>query len=224
MITAERHAIIAAAFPFLQRADDAMASEFRRTAVPARLPEGRQVFTDGDVAEALPLVVEGVIRVYMVGRTGRELTLYRFGAGQTCILSANAILARRPLPAAAVVEQAVDAVLVPAVALRKWVHGHGLWRDFVFDLLARRLVDVLSVVDEVVSRRMDARVASLLLERARQQNPIVITHQEIAAELGTSREVVSRIVEGIAGTGLVRAARGRIEVLDLTSLESFATA
>jgi len=110
--------------------------------------------------------------------------------------------------------------MVPAEAFRDWVRRYDLWRGFVFDLLSARLTSVMALVDEVAFRRVDKRVASLLLDRSQVQNPIHITHQEIAAELGSSREVISRILEGFAGEGLIRSARGVLEILDFESLQA----
>jgi CRP/FNR family transcriptional regulator len=86
----------------------------------------------------------------------------------------------------------------------------------------QRLIRVLNLVDDVVFRRMDARIAALLLDRSGTQNPVRITHQEIAAELGTSREVISRILEDLAGAGTLDSARGKIEILDRRPLEVLA--
>jgi CRP/FNR family transcriptional regulator len=127
-----------------------------------------------------------------------------------------------PVPAAASVEERVEAVTIAAGVLRDWVHRHEFWRQFVFELISQRLLKVLNIVDDVVFSRMDARIASLLLARSHAQNPLRITHQEIAAELGTSREVISRILEDLAGAGMIRSTRGRIEILDAGSLEVLA--
>ncbi len=224
MLTRERCASLARSFPFLAEADATIAGELRGAATWVRMPAGKPLFLEGERANALPLLTAGQVRIYKTGRTGREITLYRFGPGEACLLSANAILNGQPLPAAAIVEQRAEAVLVPAAALRDWVHRHELWRRFVFELMSHRLTDVLGIVDTVVFRRMDARVATLLIERSGRQNPLRITHQEIAAELGTSREVVSRILESLAGAGLLKVARGRIEILAQGPLAAFAAA
>jgi len=92
-------------------------------------------------------------------------------------------------------------------------------REFVFDLLSQRLSTVMAVIDEVAFKRMDRRVASLLLGRSKLQNPLRVTHQEIASELGSSREVVSRLLEDLAGEGVVRLGRGIVETLDFEALE-----
>ena len=166
MITREQFDTVAGQFDFLQRADAPAIKEFQQAVTYARLPAGKRLFSEGDSAQSLALVVSGTVRVFKTGRTGREITLYRIGAGETCILSVNAILTQQPVPAAATVEERVEAVTIAAGVLRDWVHRHELWRRFVFELMSHRLTDVLGIVDTVVFRRMDARVATLLLERS----------------------------------------------------------
>jgi CRP/FNR family transcriptional regulator len=212
---------IARALPILRRADPDLKREFLQTAFLARIPQGKDVFGEGDPIGAIALLVSGVVRVYKIGETGREITLYRFGNGESCILTANAILSRQSFPAVATVERDAEAVMIPADTFRDWVRRNDLWRDFVFDLLSQRLSSVMALVDEVAFRRMDGRVAAFLAQRGRRENPIPITHQEIAAELGTSREVVSRILEDFVGRGLTRMTRGAVEVLDFQALEAF---
>jgi len=209
---------LAQSLTLLQHADAALLREFQQAATFARIPAGRDVFLEGDRVDGIALLLSGVVRVYKIGETGREITLYRFGTGQSCILTANAILSSNNFPAIATVEQEAEAVIVPADVFRDWVKRHDLWREFVFDLLSQRLATVMEIVDEVAFRRMDARLAAFLLARCRVQNPIRITHQQIAAELGSSREVISRLLEDLAARGLVRSGRGEVEVLDAEGL------
>ena len=110
--------------------------------------------------------------------------------------------------------------MIPSDTFRDWVRRYDLWREFVFDLLSQRLSTVMAIVEEVAFQRMDRRVASLILKKAKIQNPMKITHQEIAAELGSSREVISRLVEDFVSDGSIRSGRGLIEALDFESLES----
>jgi CRP/FNR family transcriptional regulator len=220
MIDPNREERIFQALPFLQGADADLLREFRRSAFTARIPAGKDVFVEGDAVQAIALLISGRVRVYKVGETGREITLYRFGLGESCILTANAILSRQSFPAIATVEQDAEAVMVPAEMFREWVGRYDAWRRFVFDLLSARLSSVLAIVDEVAFRRMDTRVAELLLQKARPGGSLHITHQEIAAELGSSREVISRILEDFASAGLIRSGRGQVEVLDRKALET----
>jgi CRP/FNR family transcriptional regulator len=220
MLNTEQFYRITFAMPFLQRADAALIKDLQQHAQYAKIPAGHDVFVDGDRVDGIALLLSGVVRVYKIGETGREITLYRFGLGESCILSANAIMSQKSFPAIATVEEDAEAVMIPADVFREWVNKYELWREFVFDLLSERLSTVMTVVDEVVFKRMDRRVASLLLNQVKVQNPMRVTHQEIAAELGSSREVISRILEDFSKEGLIESGRGTIEVLDFEGLES----
>jgi CRP/FNR family transcriptional regulator len=218
MIDEAHYQRIAHSLPFLQSAESQLSRDFRQRSFYTRIPVGRDVFLEGDDANAIALLISGVVRVYKIGASGREITLYRFGYGESCILTANAILSRNTFPAIATVEEQAEAIMVPADTFREWVSRYDAWRDFVFDLLAQRLASVLAIVDEVVFQRVDTRLAAFLLERCRRENPVRITHQDIAYELGSSREVVSRILEDFANRGLLVLGRGRIDVIDPGSL------
>ena len=220
MIDNEQYKRIFLSMPVLQNADPQLIRDFQMSAYLAKIPVGHDVFLEGDRVEAIALLISGVVRVYKIGETGREITLYRFGNGQSCILTANAILSQKTFPAVATIEEDAEAVMIPAETFRTWVGKYDLWREFVFDLLSQRLSKVMSIVDEVVFRRMDARVASLLLTRSLVHNPMRVTHQEIASELGSSREVISRLLEDLSARGFVRVGRGEIEILDSDGLRS----
>ena len=218
MITPQQFERLVHALPILSHADPALLRDFQQAASFMRIPAGHDVFIEGDHVDAIALLISGVVRVYKIGETGREITLYRFGNGESCILTANAILSQQNFPAVATVEKAADAVMIPADTFRDWVRRYDLWRAFVFELLSQRLASVMAIVEEVAFRRMDARLAAFLAERTRTASLIHITHQEIAAELGSSREVISRILEDFSAQGLLRSTRGTIEVLDPQAL------
>jgi CRP/FNR family transcriptional regulator len=220
MLSLEQFNQLAHVLPILERAEPSLVREFMQKAFYARIPVGHDVFVEGDRADAIALLISGVVRVYKIGETGREITLYRFGNGESCILTANAILSQKDFPAIATVEMEARAVMVPAETFRDWVARYDLWREFVFDLLSERLSSVMEVVEEVAFHRMDDRVAAFLLERSGQTDPIRITHQEIAAELGSSREVISRILEDFSASGYIEVSRGTIRLVDPVSLQS----
>ena len=213
---------ISLAIPPLRDAAAPVIQEFQKTAWLARIPAGRDVFVEGDRVEAIALLVSGVVRVYKIGETGRQITLYRFGDGQSCILTANAILSRKTFPAVATVEHEAEAAMVPADAFRGWVGKYEPWRDFVFELLSFRLASVMELVDEVAFRRMDARLSAYLLEHAGAKGLLAATHQQIASELGSSREVISRLLEDLVERGMVRSGRGEIQILDREALRGLA--
>jgi CRP/FNR family transcriptional regulator len=220
MISPEQYRRIQNAIPILQRADPNLVREFQQVAFFAPIPIGRDVFIEGDYPEAIAILISGMVRVYKIGQTGREITLYRFGQGESCILTANAILSQQTFPAIATVEEEIEAVMIPASYLRDWVKRYDLWREFIFDLLSNRLSTVMAVIDEVLFQRMDQRVAAWLVEKMALQNPVSVTHQEIAADLGSSREVISRILEDFKQAGLLETGRGVVHVLDEDGLNS----
>jgi CRP/FNR family transcriptional regulator, anaerobic regulatory protein len=219
MINPQQYERIVRALPILEDADPGLLREFQEIAFFTRIPVGRDVFIEGDHVDAIAMLISGVVRVYKIGETGREITLYRFGNGESCILTANAILSQKNFPAVATVEKEAEAVMIPADIFRDWVRRYDLWREFVFELLSQRLSSVMALIEEVAFRRMDIRIASLLMERGRSSDFIYLTHQEIAAELGSSREVISRILEDFSAQGMVEVSRGKIKILDRDSLQ-----
>lgn len=192
-----------------------LGQEFARQVTLASIPAGRDLMAEGDRAEAVPLVISGQIRVFRIGESGREITLYRLGRSECCVLSADSILGHRLFPACAQVEEEAEVAFIPASVFDSWLARSPAWRQFVFGAMSRRLMSLIDTLDGVAFRRMDGRVASLLLERSRQESPRVrTTHQEIADELGSSREVVSRILEDFQARGQLRLSRGIVEILE----------
>ncbi|MFN2207623.1 MAG: Crp/Fnr family transcriptional regulator, partial [Candidatus Promineifilaceae bacterium] len=143
MITKEEFERISEALPVLQDAGPQMVREFLANAYYARLPTNHDVFAEGDHADAIALLLSGQVRVYKIGENGREITLYRFGTGESCVLTANAILSRQSFPALATVESDAEAIMIPAEVFRDWIDRFDPWRSFFFDLLAQRLATML---------------------------------------------------------------------------------
>ena len=214
---------ISRVLPFLLSAAPQIKKDFIEIAYYAKIPSGREIFAEGDEVNGIALLMSGVVRVYKLSQTGREITLYRFGEGESCIITANAILHQQDFPAIAVVEQDAEAVIIPAETFIDWVRRYDPWRDFVFTLVSQRLSRVMEIIEEVAFQRMDRRIASFLLERSKLENPISITHQEIANEIGSSREVVSRLLEDFAEQGFIYLSRGEIKVINFEGLKSFLT-
>jgi CRP/FNR family transcriptional regulator len=184
-----------------------------------RLPGGQTICSEGTECQHLALVVDGSARVFKIGETGREITLYRVNPGECCILTASCILSRRAFPAFAVSESPVEAVLLPARQVVEWMTAHEPWRDYVWDMLAGRLADVITLVEEIAFRRVDERLADYLLESAGEDPVLLTTHQKIATDLGTSREVVSRILKDFEARGVLELGRGTLRLLDPSALQ-----
>ena len=185
-----------------------------------RLTPGQFVCMEGDACGHLALVLEGTARVYKTSDSGREITLYRVGPGESCILTTSCILSDRPFPAFAAAETEVAARLVPAPVVRNWMEAHPAWRTYVFDLLAGRLGAVIATLEEVAFRQLDARLAQRLLHTVQDTGDATIrtTHQRLAADLGSARAVVSRLLKDFEHDGWIRLQRGAITVLDAKGL------
>ena len=212
---------LGATLPFLTK-EPSLMEEALREGRPARLEGGQFICMEGSVCAALPVVLEGTARIYKMGESGREITLYRLGAGDSCILTASCILNENDFPAFAVTEDALEAFLIPPSVLRRWVRQHDAWREYVFDLMSHRLHALIAVVEEVVFRRLDVRLAAYLSERiAGLESPTLhTTHESIAYDLGSSREVVSRLLKEFEHEGLLTLGRGSIHVRDTIGLQS----
>ncbi len=201
---------------FAAVAEDLLAREKRLSSV--ELTPGQHVCLEGDDCGNLALLLSGQARIYKLHETGREITLYRIGPGASCILTASCILSRRPFPAFAIIQDTVQAVVVPASLVRDLMNRSAAWREFVFGLIAERLGDIIGVLDEVAFGKLDKRLANYLLETAGKDEAVLATHQSLAADLGTSREVVTRLLGNFQNAGLLTAKRGRITLVNRAGL------
>ena len=207
-------------FPSLAQADPGLRQRLQQHAKRIRLARGSGIAEQGGACTQLALLLDGRVRVFKLAESGRELTLYRVEAGQSCVLTTSCIMNHLPFPAIAVAETDIDAILIPAHQLRLWVASSAAWRDFIFGLFSQRLGEVISVVEEVAFHRMDERVAACLLQWPRQaDDQLDITHHAIAAELGSAREVVSRILEDLEAEGMIGLGRGHIAIHDERGLK-----
>ncbi|OZC01430.1 Crp/Fnr family transcriptional regulator [Rubricoccus marinus] len=210
-----------ALFPFAARLGDDARASIEAELRPVRLEPGAPICLEGDRCPALPFVVSGEARVYRTSAAGRALTLYRIDPGESCILTASCLLSDRPFPAFAEAETPVEALLLPADLFVRLFAQAAPLREHVFSLLARRLGDVIELVDAVAFQRVDERLARHLLDQAGAGGSVARTHEALAEALGTSREVVSRTLKEFERGGLVALARGTVSVLDAPGLRAY---
>jgi CRP/FNR family transcriptional regulator len=220
MLTPQELRIAKEILPFLGDPATQIGQDFTTQATLLHIPAGTIIFSEGDECNIFAVLANGTVRVFKIGETGREITLYRFGRGESCILTTSCVLSARQFPAIAIVEKDTTAFVIDQITFRDWINRYSEWRDYVFQLLSQRLATVMAIVDEIAFRRVDVRLAEFLLRHAAGKPPILYaTHQHIAAELGTSREVVSRILADFSDDGLIRSGRGQIIVLDRERLQ-----
>jgi len=218
---------ILARIPFITEAPPELRSLLTEAASVVHLASGEYFLREGDSCAHFAIVVSGKMRVFKLGESGHEITLYHVGPGEACPLNVSCILSDRAVPAMARVEEDVEAVVFPAAAFRRWIAEHESLRAFVFQMFASRLTEVMSLVEEVAFRRMDQRLARRLAElflRGDSSQPAVeTTHAELAADLGTAREVISRLLKELERLGAIRLSRGRILLQDASLLRELAT-
>lgn len=187
-----------------------------------RLPAGSTVFAAGQEAANLLFVLSGTVRVSQTSESGREVVLYRVEAGESCIMTAACLMGDAPYLAEGIAETEVEAVAIPRAVFDDLAARSAAFRAFVFAAYAQRMLDLFQIVDEVAFGRVDIRLAQRLIALARGADELHITHQQLAAELGTAREVISRQLQDFQRRGWITQARGVISLADPAALAGLA--
>jgi len=186
---------------------------------PAQVPAGVVLFEEAAPCRGFPLVLAGDVRVARGTPGGRSIELYRVGPGEICVVSAAALFGHAPLPAHGVTTVPSELVLISAGTFERWT-AHAPFRRHVFGLFADRLADVIALAEAVAFQRLDQRLAAALLGRG---TVIAATHQALADELGTVREIVTRLLRRFERAGWVALGRERVELLDAAALRGVAS-
>jgi len=184
------------------------------------VPEGRVICHEGQLCADLVVLASGVVRVYKPAEDGRSISLYHISAGESCILTAGCILNQQTFPAIAETKTDVEGIAIPAELVKQWMNESEIWRDYVISILSQRFADVIDLANSLAFDELKKRVVIWLLRNASGSlNEIVATHQEIAEELGTSREVISRTLKKLENEGLIILERGKLQCVDIGGLK-----
>ena len=186
------------------------------------LPEGSRIFGLGQAPENFLLLLEGTIRVQQVSDTGREIVLYRVVAGDTCALTTACLLGYEGYLAEGVAETKIRGVAVPRATFDELIARSAEFRQFVFRAFSVRVTNLFRLIDEVAFQRLDIRLAQRILELADGRSKLNVTHQKLASELGTAREVISRQLTEFQHRNWVQPGRGSLEILDAEALRQLA--
>ncbi|MBI3373758.1 MAG: Crp/Fnr family transcriptional regulator [Betaproteobacteria bacterium] len=219
MITRNIEVLLLQRFPAL-----AQVAGKRREALLAgsqlrRAPKGAVLFEPGTPCAGFPLVLEGSVRVAMHAPSGREILLYRVEPGESCILSGGCLLGHSDYSANGIAESEVTLLLVPPALFQDLIVHEEAFRALVFSAYGARLAEVMELVEAVAFQRVDERLARLLIHRG----PVVsASHQVLADELGSAREVISRLLGSFETRGWVKLERERVTVTDPKSLSALA--
>jgi CRP/FNR family transcriptional regulator len=205
-------------YPMLRDVPIALLESLLNQAHSMSLPVGTIVFDENQPCQGFPLLIHGSVRVIKSAANGRELQLYRVASGESCILTSSCLLGHSPYHARGIVEEDVEMIVLPANAFRSLMETHAPFRDYIFSLFSERLTDLMQLVTAVAFQKLDQRLAALLITKP---TPIHTTHQALADELGSVREIVSRLLKNFAEQGWVKLGREQIELVDVAALKKF---
>ena len=219
MLTNETKERLLQQYPMLRELPAADQAGILSTANIMQLPAGTVMFDENQPCQGFPLLLSGNIRVIKAAANGRELQLYRVLPGESCILTSSCLLGNTRYHARGITEQAVEMVMLPAATFHTLLGRQEAFRSYVFHLFSDRLTDLMQLVSAVAFQKLDQRLANLLINKP---DPIRATHQALADELGSAREIVSRLLKGFAEQGWVRLGREQIDITDAAALRKFA--
>jgi len=208
-----------ALYPVLRTLVPAEIAALCKPEAVASLPEGAELFAEHQSCRGFPLLISGSIKVVKSTSSGREMLLYRVEPGGSCVITSSCLLGHTAYTARGIAETPLHMLILPTALFEKLIAGNASFRDFVFHLLAERIAELMLLVEEVAFHRLDQRLAKLLLGKS---GPITATHQVLADELGSVREIISRLLKGFAAQGLVALGRERIDLLDHDGLRELA--
>ncbi len=211
-----------AAFPVLAAIEEPAWREALATARVVTYPSHTTLYQDGEPCEHFILILSGTVKVEKISGSGQEIALYHLRPGHICELTTSCLMSGKCYHADAITETEVRAVLIPKAAFQKALAGSPQFQRYMYAAVEQGMSDLVSLLETVITTPMGARLAHYLIGQGRRANPIATTHYEIATELGTAREVVSRLLKELEDQGCIRRRRARIEVVDFDKLRAMA--
>lgn len=201
-------------FPFFKNID------FNQTFIIKTIPKGERIFDEGDLCGGVPFIIKGTVRVSKVGKTGKEMNIYRVAKGDTCILTVTCVLSNSPYPLTAVAEEDVETVIVPYDTFKQLMNTNFPFQEYIYKLIITRFQELLTLIDEIIFHSTDERIMRFLVKHTTEDGDVIeTTHDKMAIEIGTAREVVSRFLKELERKDWVNLSRGKIVVKNRTFLE-----
>jgi CRP/FNR family transcriptional regulator len=183
---------------------------------------GMPLYRHGQACEYYLMILSGSVRVQKLSEKGQVITLYHLVAGRACELTTTCLLGGKNYPAEAVAETEAQAILIPKADFQQALAQNPEFRNFVFSSIDKGMNELIGLLEDVSFGRMDSRLARRLLQLSEKTDPVEVTHQTLAEELGTAREVISRLLKGFERQNWVRLHRGQVEILDRDALRKLA--
>jgi CRP/FNR family transcriptional regulator, anaerobic regulatory protein len=203
-------------FPDLEGLEESTKTLLAQHARIVEAPVGTVGYREGGACGAYVMRLAGQSRVFKMSASGREILLYRVNAGETCVITTTCLLGNSNYPASTVVEEPIRDVIIPAAVFNQMMIDSRVFRTFVMANYGALISDLIVLLDEVAFHTLDARLAKLLLDAG--SNSVARTHQQIADELGTAREVVSRQLKRFEQKNWISMGRGQVDIQDRAQL------
>jgi CRP/FNR family transcriptional regulator len=214
---------IADAFPALAKAPPATLERLAAKSLHRRVPAGTVMFNERTPCTGFPLVLGGAVRVVQQYPNGRELQLYRVKPGESCLVSGSCLLGETAYPASGFAESEVELLIVPPAEFRSLIAEDEAFRAFVFSEFGERMATLMQLVEAIAYQKLDQRLAALLVERGSGgRTTVQATHQALADDLGSVREIVTRLLRSFEDRGFVELGRERITLRDPDALAALA--
>lgn len=183
---------------------------------PVVVPAGAVLFDENEPCRGFPLVLDGEVKVARHSGDGRSLELYRVVPGELCLVSSACLFRCTPLSARGVATKPTSLMLIPPSVFMRWLEVP-TFRDEVLGLFAERMADLTLLVDAVAFHKLDSRLAAALLGRGKN---IAVTHQTLAEDLGTVREIITRLLRRFEREGWVELGREQIRICNSAALRA----
>ena len=214
---------LVAAYPLLAELAPPLQQKVLAQAAMHDFRDGSRIFSEGQHCGGLPLVLQGGIKVFKRSESGREIVLYRVARGETCILTSSCLLGNADYSAEGMAEGALRLAILPPELFQRMIAESPAFRHFLFAMLSDRLSDLMERVERLAFHRLDRRMAEFLTERTDAGfSMVAMTHQQIADEIGSVREMATRTLGQLAEQGLVELSRAGVRIADAEGLRALA--
>ena len=184
-------------------------------------PKGAKVFEPGKKSELFYLLTLGSIRVQIVAESGREIVLYRVGPGEACVMTVSCLLGHSLYTGEGIVEQSLEGYAIGLPLFQELMSMSEKFRNTILGDYSERFLDMVNILEDVAFRPLEQRLAARLLQLDNGQGVVPCTHQFLATDLGSAREVISRLLKRWELKGLLSLERGKINILLKRGLKSF---
>lgn len=209
-------------FPIWDKIEPEQQEKLLKSATKSLIKKGTVLCDGGKECTGLVLVCEGLLRAYMLSEDGREVTMYRLFEHDICLLCASCVMKNIQFDIIIEAEQDTEAWIIPPWIYKSVQEASLVFSNYMNDLMAMNLSEVMWMIEQVMWKSFDKRLAQFLIEESAVENNLTlkITHEKIANHLGTAREVVTRMLKHFQNEGMVSLKRGTVEIIDINRLEN----